>query len=88
METRRNHEAKMRDTEDNNSVKTGLNQIAEESFYTRRQLNQTMRSINIKLTVILLLIIFYLLKSADFSPEVTATIKIWNQLKGMYYGSK
>jgi hypothetical protein len=81
-------EADMKDTEENDSVKTGLNQIAQESFYTRRQLNKTMRSINIKLTVILLLMTVYLLKSADFSPELTATIKIWNQLKGIYFVSK
>jgi len=81
-------EVEMKDTEDNDSVKTGLNQIAQESFYTRRQLNKTMRSINIKLTVILLLIAVYFFKSVDFTSELRAIIKMWNQIIVIYYGSK
>ena len=74
----------MKDTEENDSVKTGLNQIAQESFYSRRQLNKTMRSINIKLTVILLLMIAFFLKSVDLTQEIKATIKMFNEIKKLY----
>ena len=74
----------MKDTEDNDSVKTGLNQIAQESFYTRRQLNKTMRSINIKLTLILLLMIAFFLKSVDLTQEIKSTIKLFNEIKRLY----
>ena len=74
----------MKDTEDNDSVKTGLNQIAQESFYTRRQLNRTMRSINIKLTLILLLMIAFFLKSVDLTQEIKSTIKMFNEIKRLY----
>lgn len=74
----------MKDTEDNDSVKTGLNQIAQESFYTRRQLNKTMRSINIKLTLILLLMIAFFLKSVDLTQEIKSTMKLLNEIKRLY----
>lgn len=74
----------MKDTEDNNSVKTGLNQIAQESFYTRRQLNKTMRSINIKLSLILIILIAFFCKMVDLTAETQATIKMLNEIRRLY----
>jgi hypothetical protein len=80
----RNEEVEMRLTEDNDSVKTGLNQIAQESFYTRRQLNKTMRSINIKLSLMLLLMAAFFLKTVDLTSEIKVASNAFYDMKGLY----
>ena len=74
----------MKNANDSDGVKTGLNQIAQESFYTRRQLNKTMRSINIKVSLMLLIMIVVFFKTTDLSVELKAIVKFTADLKHIF----
>ena len=74
----------MKNADDRDSVKTGLNQIAQESFYTRRQLNKTMRSINIKVSLMLLIMIVAFFKTTDLSVEFKAIVKFTANLTHIF----